>query len=123
MQWIINVTGTDELPLLPTHFGKWWGTNPRKKEQTDIDVVADDPSTKTVLLGECKWRNNFNETEAVESLLEREGLIRGYTTTHFMFFSKNPVSQATRDKYAGRVCFLDVNDLYEMPTSNHRRPV
>ncbi len=34
-----------------------------------------------------------------------------------------PVSQATRDKYAGRVCFLDVNDLYEMPTSNHRRPV
>lgn len=118
LQWITNATGTDKLPLLPTQFGKWWGTNPRKKEQTDIDVVAGDPSTKTVLLGECKWRNNFNETEAVESLLEKEGLIRGHTTTYFMFFSKNPVSQATRSKYAGRVRFLDADELYGMPAGN-----
>lgn len=65
-----------------------------------------------MLLGECAWRSNFDETEAVESLLEGEGLIRGYTTTYFMFFSKRPVSQATRSKYAGRMRFLDVNERY-----------
>lgn len=27
-------------------------------------------------------------------------------------FSKNPVSQATRNKYAGRVRFLSANELY-----------
>ena len=42
----------------------------------------------------------------------REGLIRGYTTTYFMFFSKCPASQAARSKYAGRVRFLDVNERY-----------
>lgn len=48
-----------------------------------------------MLLGECAWRSNFDETEAVKSLLEGEGLIQGYTTTYFMFFSKRPISQAT----------------------------
>lgn len=71
-----------------------------------------------MLLGECAWRSNFDETEAVESLLERKGLVRGYTTTYFMFFSKNPVSQATRSKYAGRVRFLDADELYGMPAGN-----
>lgn len=65
-----------------------------------------------MLLGECAWRSNFDETETAESLLEGEGLIRGYTTTYFMFFSKRPASQATRSKYAGRVRFLDVNERY-----------
>lgn len=59
-----------------------------------------------------RMAQNFDETEAVESLLEREGLIRGYTTTYFMFFSKRPISQATRSKYASRVRFLDVNERY-----------
>ena len=37
------------------------GTNPAKHEQTDIDVIAADASSKTILLGECKWRNNLDE--------------------------------------------------------------
>ena len=59
-----------------------------------------------------KGRNHYDETAAVEALLAREGLIKGYQTTHFMFFSKHPVSEATRSKYDSRVTFLSVENLY-----------
>ncbi|OZG61342.1 ATPase [Bifidobacterium lemurum] len=113
MQWLVRVNVEGErMPFLATRFGKWWGNDPRKREQTDIDVVLANRQSKEILLGECKWRNTFNETEAVESLLAREGLISGYDTTYFMFFSKVEVSEATRSKYAGKVEFLSVQDLY-----------
>ena len=57
----------------------------RRRAQADIDVVLADPQTKRILLGECTWRNSFNETEAVEALLGRERLIPGYDDTRFMF--------------------------------------
>ena len=80
--------------------------------QADIDVVLADPQTKRILLGECTWRNSFNETEAVEALLGREGLIPGYDDTRFMVFSKHPMSNATRDRYAGKVDFVTAEELY-----------
>lgn len=84
----------------------------RRRAQTDIDVVLADPQTKRILLGECTWRNSFNETEAVEALLGREGLIPGYDDTRFMVFSKHPMSNATRDRYAGKVDFVTAEELY-----------
>ena len=111
LQWLRRVNGGDRLPMLATRFGKWWGNNPRLREQTDIDVVAGNPLTKELILGECKWRNTFNETRAVEALRGRVGLIPGYDTTHLMLFSKRPVSQATRENNPD-VAFLSVDELY-----------
>lgn len=86
MQWLMRMNAErSRLPFLATRFGKWWGADPRRREQTDIDVVLADPQTKRILLGECTWRNSFNETEAVEALLGRERLIPGYDDTRFMF--------------------------------------
>lgn len=113
MQWLMRMNAErSRLPFLATRFGKWWGADPRRREQTDIDVVLADPQTKRILLGECTWRNSFNETEAVEALLGREGLIPGYDDTRFMVFSKHPMSNATRDRYAGKVDFVTAEELY-----------
>ena len=87
-------------------------TRRRNVSCSDIDVVLADPQTKRILLGECTWRNSFNETEAVEALLGREGLIPGYDDTRFMVFSKHPMSNATRDRYAGKVDFVTAEELY-----------
>lgn len=114
LQWVKRMNGGDAVPLLATRFGKWWGNNPRRREQTDIDVVAGDPASKTLLIGECKWRNAFNESKAVEALRERAGLIDGYASTHLMLFSKRPVSEATRANNPD-VTFLSAADLYGAP--------
>ena len=85
------------------------GTNPAKHEQTDIDVIAADASSKTILLGECNWRNNLDET--VESLRDRVGLVRGFAATHLAVFTKKPLSKATRAKYPELIA-ESVDELY-----------
>ena len=103
-------------PFVATQFGKWWGNDPIAHEQTDIDVIAADSLDKTILFGECKWRNSFNETEAIEKLHQRAGLVRGYQAGNawLMLFTKNPVSESTRTRYMDdeRMVFVSAEELY-----------
>ncbi|NMN01355.1 ATPase [Bifidobacterium sp. DSM 109958] len=113
LQWLARANGRDGLPFLATRFGKWWGTDPRAREQTDIDVIAADPESRSILLGECKWRNAFNETQALDALRARTGLVRGYADHHYALFTRNPVSPATRAKCdADGTLLVDAERLY-----------
>lgn len=116
MQWVIRRARAGELPLLPLTLGKWWGTDPRMREQVDIDLVAADEVSGSILLGECKWRNKFDETEALRVLEGRGGLIRGYAKTVYVLFSKVPFSDGTREKEAGRddLMLVTADDLYDL---------
>lgn len=115
-QWLIRRNAAGELPFIATQFGKWWGNDPIAREQTDIDVIAADPMGKLILFGECKWRNTFNESEAIERLRRRSALVKGYKTEEawLTLFTKNPVSDATRARFAGdgHMSFVTADDLY-----------
>lgn len=115
-QWLMRRNSEGDLPFIATRFGKWWGTDPVAHEQTDIDVIAADPQGKQILFGECKWRNSFNETEAIERLRRRAGLVRGYPpeNARFALFTKGSVGVATRDRYQGdgSMTFVSADDLY-----------
>lgn len=79
-------------------------------------MIAADSLSKQILIGECKWRNSFNETEAVERLRGRAGLIRGYLpeTARFVLFSKNEVGESIRNRYCEdeHMSFVSVDDMY-----------
>lgn len=111
LEWLVAAAKADKLPLSPTRFGKWWGTNPRAKSQDDIDVVAGNPRTKDLLIGECKWRMSFDETKALAKLRDRIGLVSGYERTNLAVFSRRPVCEATRRKEPDTL-FVSTNDLY-----------
>ena len=55
--------------------GKWNGTNQRKKEQTDIDVVGLNTVDKKAILGECKFKNSSVDKATLDALQDRAGLI------------------------------------------------
>lgn len=116
LQWLVRRNAQGELPFIATRFGKWWGADPVVREQTDIDVIAADPIDKRVLLGECKWRNAINETKVIDQLRRRAGLVPGYDVddAEFALFTKEPVGETTRAKYANdeRMRFVAVNELY-----------
>ncbi len=114
-QWVVRQAKRGALPLMVTKVGSWWGTDPAAREQTDIDVVATDELGKQdVLLGECKWRESFDETEAVDTLRRRATLAGNYPRRHYYVFSKRPASQASIDKgkAAGDVFFVCADDMY-----------
>ena len=65
---------------------------------TLIDVVAADEIDRKLLVGECKWRNNLNETETLSTLQDRCRLLPGYNAYERYLFTKVPCSEATQKK-------------------------
>ncbi len=90
------------LSFVASSFGKWWGTDPLAREETDIDAIAANKATGEIVLGECKWRNSFDETKVLSALERRATLVKGYGRPHFVLFSKRPVSEGTRKKAEAR---------------------
>ncbi len=103
------------LPISATSVGAWWGTNPVLKEQDDIDVIAADTTSKQLLIGECKYRESFDESEVLKKLEARRSLVKGYETVAEYVFSKHPLSDATqrRMKEDPRYCSIDLESMYQ----------
>lgn len=65
---------------------------------TLIDVVAADEIDMKLLVGECKWRNNLNETETLSTLQDRCRLLPGYNAYERYLFTMVSCSEATQKK-------------------------
>lgn len=118
LQWLMRKNALGELPLLASAFGPWWGTDPSAREEVDIDVIVADAVSKRALFGECKWRESFNETDAIRSLIHRSGLVKGYAPAGYLLFSKRPLAAGTRDKLASDdgvgVVSVSVDEMFEI---------
>ena len=114
IEHVIEMARREELPLNPFQFGSWWGTNPILRERDDIDVIAADSDAREMLLGECKWRESFNESEAIAKLETRSEVFKKqYGKFFYALFTKRPVSEATREKFASdEYLFVDAAGLY-----------
>lgn len=85
---ICSVDG--KLDCFVTNVGRWWGTHPKRRETTDIDVVGLDKISKRAVLGECKYRNEPIDKKIYKELLEKNGLIsKEYTVVQYILFSKS----------------------------------
>lgn len=114
LEWMRRQSLAGMLPIAASAFGSWWGANPFMHEQDDIDVVAADRFQKKAIIGECKWRNSFDESEAIGKLMGRDGCIKGYDVCAHWLFSKNALSKGTAEKM--RACdgmrSITLADLY-----------
>ena len=52
--WKLLLAG--QCPVEFSSLGRWWGSDPVEKRQTEIDILAEQDK-HTALLGECKWTN------------------------------------------------------------------
>ena len=83
-----------QLNCFVTSVGKWWGTNPSQREQTDIDVVGIDIVSNKAVLGECKFRNEPIDKNVYEALMQRNNLIdKKYKTVQYILFSLSGFSR------------------------------
>ena len=114
-EWLTERAKAGALPIAATAVSSWWGTNPDKRAQDDIDVLAADRVSKRMLIGECKYRESFDETAEVEDLEGKRGLVKDYVATNYMLFTKHEVSEATREKLADRNDWrlVTLDEMYE----------
>lgn len=102
-----------ELPFPVFEFGQWWGTDPKTREQVDIDVVAANRNEKRVFVGECKWRNRFDWAEAARTLEHRAQLLKGFNEQSLCLFTKNRLNESAADELRVKgVKTVCAEDLY-----------
>ena len=97
-EWMVSQAFSGRFTVPIAAVESWWGIDPTAREQVDIDVVGADASRKRLVVGECKYRNSFDETEALRILEQRAPLIKGCSPEEFVLFTKHPVSAGTRKK-------------------------
>lgn len=84
--YLVRMNKQGKLPILGTEFGTWWGTNPYKKQQEEIDCVV--LSEKAGIFVECKYRNEPVRRAVLEKLIERSVLLT-VESRYYMVFSKS----------------------------------
>ncbi|MEA1975829.1 MAG: DUF234 domain-containing protein, partial [Bacillota bacterium] len=65
---------------------KWWGANPMKKREEEIDIVG--LGEEDILFAECKYTNEKIGIDVYEKLKERSHLIL-CENPYYYLFSKN----------------------------------
>lgn len=95
--YLLHQNSKGKLPILFTNIGRWWGTNAKKKEQIEIDIVAQDG--EDYLFGECKWRNELLDFSVLENLKEKAAIFgKKQNQTYFVLFSKSGFTKAIKEE-------------------------
>ena len=99
------------MPIEFVSLGRWWGNDPRKKNQTEIDIMGEKDSASAVF-AECKWRNENVDLDVLETLVDRSGLFH-YTKMHYFLFSKTGFTKGCveKAKLMGNVTLVTYNDI------------
>lgn len=84
------------MPIEFISLGRWWGNDPRKRSQTEIDIMGEQDSNSAIF-AECKWKNENVDLDVLETLIERSGLFH-YTKIHYFLFSKTGFTKGCMEK-------------------------
>ncbi len=98
-------------PIEFNSLGRWWGTNPIKRCQEEIDIMGEQDS-KSALFAECKWRNEKVDMDVLETLVERSKLFR-YEKVYYYLFSKSGYTKSCMEKaeQMGNVTLVSYGDI------------
>lgn len=94
--WSLLLHG--KSPVDFSEIGRWWGTDPRTKSQTEIDIMAEQ-DRHIALFGECKWTNEKVDLDVLETLVERSHLFH-YEQNYLYLFAKTGFTRGCMEKAA-----------------------
>ena len=86
-QYLWKLLLTEKSPVFFSSLGRWWGSDPIRKCQAEIDIMGEEDKN-TALFAECKWTNEKVDLGVLETLIQRSELFY-YTKKHYYLFSKN----------------------------------
>ncbi len=103
-----------------TEVGTWWGTekstsgDSRTQQTADIDVVAISGADKTMVIGECKFKNEKIDKGIFETLLRRGAIFEGkHKVVKYLLFSLSGYTEWVENNAAENAVLLTLEDMYK----------
>ncbi|MBR4058428.1 MAG: ATP-binding protein [Lachnospiraceae bacterium] len=92
--WTLLLTGKCAINF--TDLGRWWGTNPKTRQQVEIDIMGT-ADKNTALFAECKWTTEKVDLGVLEDL-EGKSMLFHFPNKHYYLFAKNGFTKGCMDK-------------------------
>lgn len=116
LEYMIRLAKKQKLPFVPVQYGKWWGNNPARKMQDDIDVLLTDKNEEKIIICECKFRNDQFDKEEFESMISRSSIFQKAKNTgkiYFYAFSKSGFTKWVCEHAAeNNVTLVSIDDMF-----------
>ena len=104
--WRENIA--ERLPFFFNDAGRFWGTNPLKKSQQEIDIIAYDENS--AIFCECKWTKEPVERAVVDELIEKSKMFN-YEEKYFFVFSKSGFTDDCKKHAKDNVKLIEFKDM------------
>lgn len=112
--YLLRQNSKGALPILFTEIGRWWGTDSKKHEQVEINLIARDMDA--YLFCECKWTNEPVDYQVLNRLREKSEVFGGRRgKSYFMLFSKRGFTERVLEEAREKreVLLVDMGELLE----------
>lgn len=119
-QYLIRCAKAKNFPFIPHEIGKWWGNNPIKRSQDDIDIIAFDKKRASAIFCECKFRNVLFDRKEYQDLLSASEIFTQVKDRYYYIFSKSGFSQWIQDKANcdDHIRLISLSDLFDSSLSS-----
>ena len=105
---------SDSLPIELSEIGQWWGTDPKKKKQIQIDIVGTPVEGKDYIIGSCKYRNEKIGVDALDLIRDCASVFGKGNNYHYYIFSKGGCTDGLlQAQERGEVRLITLEDLYK----------
>lgn len=110
MQYMIRRNTKLSFNIMFDNIGRWWGNNPIRKKQEEIDILA--ISGDSAILGECKWRNEVSGINILNDLIEKSKHLK-YKNKYYILFSKTGFTKELKLK-SSQMENLEIVDIDQL---------
>ena len=110
-QYLWELNRQDKAAIQFTDIGRWWGNDPKKKQEAEIDIMGTGDNN-TALFGECKWTNEKVDAAVLDGLMYKSTLFH-YDNVHYYLFAKTGFTRGCLEKAEanGNVTLLVFDDI------------
>ncbi len=103
----------ENLPIMISEVGEWWGTDSKAKKEVQIDIVATPVEGKEYIIGSCKYKNEKIGVDDLELLQHYAAVFGRGSKYHYYIFSKGGFTEGLKElEAAGEVTLLTLEDIY-----------
>jgi len=101
-----------DLPFNISEIGRWWGNNPAKKAEQEIDLIAVDITGTKAIFCECKWRSKKMPGVVIDELIDKAEMF-SHKEKYYYFFSKSSFTDTAKAKACDNIKLIEFSDMFE----------
>ena len=103
----------ENLPIMLSEVGQWWGTDAKARKEVQIDIVGTPIEGNEYIIGSCKYKNEQIGVDELELLKHYASVFGKGAKYHYYIFSKGGFTKGLQERAKEEgVRLLTLDDIY-----------